>query len=280
MGLRVNTNVAALQMQQQLRNNARDIGKTMERLSSGQRINRASDDLVGVANSESIKASLRGLRQVEKNAQDGMTLTQVAEGALNQVSNMLIRLRELAIQCASDTVGEHEKYLINLEFSEIVKEIDRIANTTEFNGTQLLAGQGEKVDFQINLNNSNSLDRISYDPTLTSVTKEALGIEMANVETKESAQMVLGMVDKAINNVSEIRANLGAIQSRLSSSSENITNSIEHLTAANSRLRDSDVAVESSELAKKNTLLQAGTSVLAQANQQAGQALALLSKGS
>ncbi len=279
MGLRVNTNTAALHTQFHLRNNSSEMTKVLERLSSGQRISKASDDVVGMANSESMKASIRALKQAERNAQDGMTLTQVAEGSLNQVASMLVRLRELAIQTASDTVGPKEKELINREFTETLSEIDRVAESTEFNGTKLLAGVGDAVDFQINTGNSDIIDRISFDPLSAAATVDAMGLTDIEVTTKENSHEALARLDEAIKRVSELRSNLGAVQSRLSSATDGIMSKIENLTIANSRIRDTDVAIESAELAKKNTMLQAGTSVLAQANQQPGQALALLSKG-
>lgn len=279
MGLRVNTNTAALNAQFQLRDSMKGSSKSMERLSSGSRINRASDDAAGLAISENIRANIRGLKQVDRNAQDGISMTQIAEGALNQVANILVRLREISIQSASDTIGDRERKLVNKEYSQLLEEIDRIAGATEYNGVKLLAGTGDRIDFQINTRNSDVVDRISFDPTQADVGLVSLGLNQSDVTDKYNAQDSIAQLDSAISAVSNLRAAFGSVQSRLMATTENILTSIENLSAANSRIRDTDIAEESSEMAKKNLMLQAGTSVLAQANQQPGQALALLNKG-
>lgn len=279
MGLRINTNTAALHTQFQLRNNNKSIATTMERLSSGSKINRSADDTAGLANSENTRANIRGLKQSERNAQDGISFTQIAEGGLNQISNILLRLRDMSVQSASDTVSDANRELIALEYNHLLAEVDRLANSTEYNGTKLLSGIGKKIDFQINTKNSDQADRISFDPAQADVSTTSLGIEHSGVETKIIAQKSLDMIDGAISNISELRALFGSIQGRLSTASENIVTNIENLSASNSRIKDTDVAEESSELARKNLMLQAGTSILAQANQQPGQALSLLNKG-
>lgn len=279
MGLRVNTNTAALNSQFHLRNTNAGISKIMERIASGSRINTSSDDAAGLAVSEKMRADIRGLKQVDRNSQDGISLTQIAEGSLSQISNMLIRLRELGVQAGSDTINSTNRALVNLEYQEILKEIERIANATEFNGTKLLNGSGKTMDFQINTRNVDSVDRITFDPAQADVGIVSLGVDASHVLDKETAQNSLDLIDQAMSRVSELRAAFGSIQSRLNTSSENIKNNLESLSAANSRVKDTDLAEESSEMAKKNMMLQAGTSVLAQANQQPGQALALLHKG-
>ena len=154
MGLRVNTNTAALNTQYQLRNNSAGISRAMEKLSSGYRINKSSDDAAGVAISEAMRANIRGLKQSERNIQDAISFTQVADGSLSQISNILIRLRELSLQAASDTVSDKERHLIDREFTQILAEVDRMAKSTEYNGTKVLAGVGDRLDFQINTKNS------------------------------------------------------------------------------------------------------------------------------
>jgi flagellin len=279
MGLRVNTNTAALNSRFHLRNTGATIEKVMQRMASGSRINGPSDDAAGLAVSEKMRGDLRGLSQVDRNAQDGISLTQIAEGSLAQISNMLIRLRELGVQAASDTINDGNRKLVNLEYQEIKNEIERIANATEFNGTRLLNGSGASMDFQINTRNVPNVDRITFDPAQADVGIVSLGLSDSEVTDKYGAQESLDMIDQAMAHVSELRATFGSIQSRLQTTTENIKNNIESLSAAKSRVTDADLAEESSELAKKNLMLQAGTSVLAQANQQPGQALALLNRG-
>ena len=279
MGLRINTNTAALNTQFHLRNSNRDIGRSMERLASGSKVNRSSDDAAGLAVSEKIRADIRGLKQVDRNAQDGISLTQVAEGSLSQISGMLIRLRELGVQAASDTINDENRKLLGREYTQVLEEIDRIANSTEFNGTKLLNGSGKSMDFQIDTRNQPSVDRITFDPSAADMGTISLGINDSSVDDKQSAQVSLDMIDQAMSSVSDVRATLGSIQSRLNTTTENIHNNLESLSVANSRIKDTDIAEESSVLAKNNMMLQAGTSILAQANQQPGQALSLLTKG-
>ena len=278
MGLRVNTNTASLNSQFHLRNINSGVQKAMERLSSGSRINRSGDDAAGLASSETMRADIRGLQQVDRNTQDGISLTQIAEGSLSQIANMLIRLRELGVQAASDTISDDNRRLLGLEYNQVLAEIDRISNATEFNGTKLLNGSGSTLDFQVNTKNVAEVDRISFDPAKADMGTASLGINTSGVDFKEGAQESLEKIDQAMARVSEVRADFGSIQSRLNTSSENIKNGIESLSAARSRIQDTDIAEESSELAKKNLMLQAGTSVFAQANQQPGQALALLTR--
>lgn len=279
MGLRISTNTAALNAQYQLRNNNRSVGQSMERLSSGYRISKSADDAAGLAMSETMRANIRGLKQSDRNAQDAVSLTQVAEGGLSQISNILLRLRELGVQAASDTTSDANRRLMTTEYNQMLEEIDRVANSTEYNGTKLLSGNGGRLDFQINTKNSGMTDRISFDSSQTDMSTTSLGIEQSGVSDKAAAQQSLAMIDNAISSVTELRGAFGSLQSRLVTATENILSSIENLSAANSRIKDTDIAEESSELARKNMMLQAGTSILAQANQQPGQALSLLSKG-
>ncbi len=276
MGLRIATNVNALNAHKNLYSMSNQQGTTMARLASGYRINNASDDAAGLAISEGMKANIRGFRQANRNANDGISLVQIAEGGLNEVSNMLTRLRELAIQASSDTIGDRERGYTDVEYQQLKEEIERVSQTTEFNGVPLINGVGGIFDIQVGVKNDQFNDRISFDSTATNSTLEGLGLSELSVIDKLSAQSSLAFVDDALNNVSGMRANIGAFQSRLQSASSNLMISDENLSAANSRIRDTDVAAESTTLAKTNILMQAATAVLGQANTQQQLALKLL----
>lgn len=277
MGLRINTNVPALVAQRNLRDNRLQLDKTLERLSSGSRINHAGDDAAGLAISERMRGQLRGLGQAQRNAQDGISLVQVAEGAMAEVSNILVRMRELAVQASSDTVGTEERGFLEVEFSQLMEEVDRIANSTTFNGVPLLNGSGPTFEVQIGTGNNPLIDRVSlFDSYAADINVVALGINLANVADKPSAQNSLAAIDKALNSVTSIRAEFGAMQNRLQSIIANIMTSRENLAAANSRIRDADIAEESTHLTKNQILMQAGTSVLTQANATVRTALDLL----
>ena len=280
MGLRINTNVASLNAQRNLGATRISMNKSLEKLSSGQRINRAGDDAAGLAISESLKAQIKGLGQAERNAEDGISLVQIAEGALGEVSNILIRLRELGVQAASDTIGATERKFLNVEFEQLTSEVDRIANSTEFNRVPLLNGTGAVFDIQIGTRNDPISDRLTFDASSADVNVAALGLNLASVSDKISAQNSLTSIDQAIISVSGIRADFGALQNRLQSTVNNIQTSIENLSSANSRVRDTDVAAETAELTKQNILMQAGTSVLSQANSSTNSALALIQAAS
>lgn len=276
MGLRINTNVQALAAQRSLGTNKMAQEQSLERLSSGNRINRAGDDAAGLAISDQIRANTRSLAQAGRNAQDGISLIQVAEGATNEISNMLVRMRELSIQAASDTIGDLERGFINKEIQALKLETTRIANNTEFNGTKLLNGTSDALDIQVGLNNNATQDRIVFDAKAQNVTAEALGIEEVGTMTKENAQLNLEKLDHALTNLNSNRSSLGAIQNRLQSTINNINIYRENLEAARSRIKDTDMATETSEMTRTNILTQAGVSVLSQANQNPQLALKLL----
>ncbi len=276
MGLRINTNIASLNAQRNLSQTRGAMERTLEKLSSGQRINRAGDDAAGLAISENLKAQIRGLKQAGRNAEDGVSLVQVAEGGLGEVSNILIRLRELAVQAASDTIGGTERKFLNVEFDQLTSEIDRIANSTEFNRVPLLNGTGAIFDIQIGTRNDPINDRLTFDASSADVNIAALGLNLASVADKISAQNSLSSIDQSIVSVSGIRADFGALQNRLQSTINNIGVSIENLSAANSRVRDADIAAETADLTKNNILVSAGISVLAQANSSSKNALQLI----
>lgn len=281
MGLRIATNVSSLTSQRHLRQTRELLDRSLERLSSGYRINRAGDDAAGLAISEKLRAKTRGLVQAQRNASDGVSLIQVAEGGLNEIQNILVRLRELGVQAASDTLGAQERRYLDLEYQSLKDEVDRIANGTEFNGTFLLDGTGGSLDFQVNTGGENLLgvDRISFEAFKLDVNADRLGLEELDVKSKVAAQRSLAHVDNAIEWVSSTRAELGAIENRLTSTIRNISISVENLSAARSRIKDVDVADETSELTKNNILMQAGTAVLAQANNVPKLALSLLQNG-
>lgn len=280
MGLRINTNVSSLNAQRNLGTAKLAQHKVLEQLSSGQRINRGGDDAAGLAISENLKAQIRGLGQAERNAQDGVSLVQIAEGALAEVGTIMIRLRELAVQAASDTIGPAERKFLNVEFEQLTSEIDRIANSTEFNQVPLINGTGSVLDIQIGTRNDPMSDRLTFDASSADVNVAALGLNVASVADKVSAQNSLSYIDQAIQSVSGIRADFGALQNRLQSTINSLQVSNENLSAANSRIRDTDIASATSELTRTNILMQAGTSVLAQANQSTTNAISLINAAS
>ncbi len=276
MGLRIGTNVAALNAQKNLYMTQIGANRSMARLASGFRINQAADDAAGLAISENLKGQIRGLRQANRNANDGISLVQVAEGSLNEVSNMLIRLRELGVQASSDTIGETERKFLDVEYQQLKSEIQRVTESTVYNGYELLNGTGGNIDIQVGVNNDPFRDRISFNAGAANATVDSLGLTAEAVDTKESAQLSLDVIDQALTSVNAIRANFGALQNRLVSTSNNLLIADENLSAANSRIRDTDVAAETSEMTRNNILLQAGVSVLGQANQSQQLALKLL----
>ncbi len=276
MGLRIATNVSALNAQRNLFSVGNAQQSAMARLASGYRINKASDDAAGLAISENLKAQIRGFKQANRNANDGISLVQVAEGGMSEVSNMLIRLRELAMQSASDTLSDNERKFTNIEYQQLKEEIDRTANSTKYNGVGLLNGQSAKYDFHVGNGNNEFEDRISFDTSVGNATLEGLGIGEITVENKLGAQQSLAFLDEAINRVNGARANYGALQTRLQSTAEYLMVAEENYSAANSRIRDTDMAAESSNLAKSSIMQQAATSVLSQANSQQQLALKLL----
>lgn len=276
MGMRINTNVSSLSAQRALGQSNSTQQKSLEKLSSGTRIVRSADDAAGLAISEKLKGQIRSSKQAERNANDGISMIQIAEGGLNEVSNILVRLRELSVQSASDTVGDTERQFTDLEYQNLKQEIQRISEVTEFNGKKLLTGSGDKYDIQIGINNDDFQDRIQFDTNVLSSGLEALGVADLEVSSKEGAQAALANLDSAIENIAGQRAELGAKQNRLNSTINNLQISTENLSAANSRIRDTDYAAETAKKAKSDILVNAGTSVLAQSNSQGAAALKLI----
>lgn len=281
MGLRINTNIASMNAQKNLATSQLSLNRSLDRLSSGLRITRAADDAAGLAISESLRAQIRGLSQAQRNANDGISVIQTAEGALNEISNILIRLRELAVQSASEgSISNTERSFLSNEFSSLQSEITRIANATSFGGRVLLdgslSGTGSQLTFQVGINNIATVDRITLSVGRADASGLSIQATDAAVSTIASAQSALAKVDSALSTVSTVRGDLGAAQNRLQSTINNLANSIENLSAANSRIRDADIAAETAALTRAQVLQQAGIAVLAQANVSSQVALTLL----
>jgi flagellin len=275
MGLRIATNMASINGQRQLKANGAHLDRSMERLSSGYRINKSSDDVAGLAISEQMRGQIRGLAQAERNAQDGISFVQVADGALSETSNILIRIRELATQAASDTVGENERKFIDVEVQQLLVEMDRIAETTEYSGTKLINGSGSKLDFHVGTKGTEN-NIISFDASQANATTGSLGVSGLGAQTKGDARATLDNIDQALTKVGTMRASFGAIQSRMGITINNLAVYQENLQAANSRIRDADMAAESANLAKSSIMQQASVATLGQANQNTALALKLL----
>jgi flagellin len=247
----------------------------MARLSSGLRINSAADDAAGLGISEKLRAQTRGLAQAERNTMDGVSLLQTAEGSLNQVSGILSRMRELSLSASSDTISGEQRGYLAKEFTALSDEMTRMTTTTEFNGIKLLDGSASNLQIQVGLNNSDTEDRIQI--TIGATDAATLGLNV-DISDKATAQSALATIDTAIDTVSGSRSGLGALQNRMQIAIQNLSSSRENLTAADSRIRDVDVAEETAAMTRNSILMQAGTSVLAQANQAPQIALSLLGK--
>ncbi len=274
MGLRINTNVAALNAQRNLAKVTQRLRGNYQRLSTGLRIATAADDAAGLAISERLKAQIRSLHQAKRNANDGISLAQTAEGALDEVSSILIRMRELSIQAANGTVSTTDKNTLEEEFSTLKSEIDRIANATEFNGVKLLDGSTTQTAFHIGTGTNNSVNQITI--ALQDVNIAQLSINVASIGGGGNTSSAIADIDTTINTISSLRGKLGAAQNRLGSTINNLANQAENMSAANSRIRDVDVALETSDLTRNSILQQAALSILAQANAQPQSALTLL----
>ncbi len=276
MGLRVSTNIAAINAQRNLLGSQQNIGNSFAKLASGSRINKSADDAAGLAISENLKAQIRSARQANRNSNDGISMVQTAEGGLNEIGNIITRLRELGIQAASDTVGDTERGFVDKEVQQLKNEMQRIASVTTWGKTKLLDGSSPVFDFQVGIYNNDSEDRISFNSTENVATIDALGLAGLDYTSKQGAQAALESLDAAQTNVNGMRSNLGALQNRLQSTVQNLLVAEENMASSNSRIRDTDVAEASSELARNNILLQASTSTLAQANQSNSVALSLI----
>jgi len=280
MALTINSNIPSIDIQRTLSSTRNRLEQSLERLSSGMRINQAGDDTAGFAISEQLRASIRSMSQAVRNANDGISLIQTAEGGMNESSNILGRMRELAMQSANGTLGSSDRAAISNEFTQLGQELDRIAGTTEFNGTKLLDGSlatgGAAVTIQVGTGNVPAQDQIALQ--IGSATASSLGVDgsQVSVDTQAGAQNALASIDQAIQNLSSQRSNLGATQNRLTSSINNIMTGFENSNAAFSRIRDTDVALETSNYVNAQILSSVGTSLLVQANQSPLAALRLL----
>lgn len=302
MGIRVKTNVQALIAQRQLGNNRRLQAKSLERLSSGQRINRSSDDAAGLAVSERVRSKIASLGVAKRNASDGISYIQVAEGALAEITNNVVRMRELSSQAASDTIGVRERSFLDAEFQQLTKEVSRIAEATEFNGQKLLnADVVRPLNIFVGASNRGNVDGeapewdAETDPDIIQIDMEKMqnlrGVmeEVTNVgltlspEGGDATELgvdgthdLFNRLDNALDSIAEYRAVLGSVQSRINSTISNIEISTENLEAARSRIRDADYATETTALTQSNILSAAGSSVLLQANQRPEVVLQLL----
>jgi flagellin len=269
--MRINNNLMAINAHRQLKINVFEQQKTLEKLSSGFRINRAGDDAAGLAISEKMRGQIRGLNQASRNAQDGISLIQTTEGAMNETHAILQRMRELAVQSANDTYVTEDRNNLQAEVAQLIQEVNRIATTTEFNTKKVLNGTFTDQVFHIGANAGQSIT-----VSIGSISSTTLGIDAVNISTQTGADTAIGLVDTALNTVSTARANLGAIQNRLEHTIKNLDVAAENLQASESRIRDVDMAKEMVEFTKANILNQAATAMLAQANQTPQTVLQLL----
>jgi flagellin len=306
MGLRIRTNVQSLSAQRHMGLSGKAMAKQTEKLASGYRINSGADDAAGFAIAEVLKADVRSLNQARRNANDAVSMIQTAEGGLDEINNIMIRLRELSVQAASDTLGARERRYLNEEFMALKDEVDRIAISTEYTGTRLLAGNTElPEEMRLNQNamplevqvgkdyyaaadsieaqNPVNILRLSFDNfNATTEGEGSLGLgnsqnsEGTRIDTKQSAQNSIMQINKAMESIASYRGTLGAVQNRLESTDRNLAIQVESLSAAKGRIKDADFAAESAEYTQQSILQQAGASVLAQANQLPQIALKLL----
>ncbi len=274
MGLRVNTNIASLNAQRALARTTERLQSNFRRLSTGLRIATAADDAAGLAISERFRAQVRSTEQAIRNAQDGISLTQTGEGALNEVSSILIRLRELAVQANNATVSGQDRNTLNQEFRDLINEVDRIARSTTFNSVNLLDGSGSTLVFQVGIGTTIGIDTILL--TLSNTLSSTLGLVSIDVGATGSPTSAITAIDSAINTVARVRGSFGAVQNRLNATVQNLRIQSENLSAAESRVRDVDVAAETAELTRNSILQQAAIAVLSQANVQPQIALQLL----
>lgn len=306
MGLRIRTNIQSLNAQRHMSMSNAKVTSHMEKLASGYRINKAADDAAGLAISEGLHADIRSLAQAKRNANDAVSMLQVAEGSLEEITSIVVRLKELSVQAASDTVGNQERDFLNREFMQLKDEVDRIVLSTEFNGTRLLIGEGNvdpallvqqnqfPLEMQIgkdyitppdSLEARNPVDIIRVDfSKMNAATDGENSLEIGSagneagtrIDNKQEAQMSMTKLDNALNRISSYRSTIGAIQNRLVSTDRNLGVQIENLSAARSRIRDADFAQETADFTQGNILLQAGSSVLSQSVKIPQVALGLL----
>ena len=275
MALYINTNVASLDAQRNLTQTTMGLGKTMQRLSSGLRISRASDDVAGLAVAETLRSQSRSFAVAARNANDGISMIGVAEGSMQVVTDNLVRMRELAEQSGSGTLNDNQRSALQTEFKNLQDEIDRIVDTTKFNGINVVSATGSTIDFQVGVD-SGSNNVISLSSVNVHSSALGVGSSTAAVSTQAAAQAALTSLDSAISSLAQTRGTFGALENRLQTTISNIQNAMENLSASESRIRDVDVAQETANLTRNQILQQAGVAMLAQANQQPQLALSLL----
>ena len=280
MALTINTNVQSLNAQRNLAKSQSSLANSMQRLSSGLRINSAKDDAAGLAISDRMSSQIRGMNQAVRNANDGISFAQTAEGALGEMGNILQRMRELAVQSANGSNATADRTAIDSEFGQLRDELDRIGQTTEFNGMKLLTGDFATTGAKFQVGANAGTDS-QIEVKISKVTTSTLGatgnkLSSLSVTTATGASTAISSLDDALKTVNDTRGELGAKQNRLESTIANLNNVSENLSAARSRIRDADIATETSEMTKMNILQQAGVSILAQANQTPQLALSLL----
>ncbi len=269
------TNTTALSVNRNLEESNRELSKSLERLSSGKRINHAGDDAAGLTISDTLEARIRSLGQANRNTLDAISLAQVAEGGMNEVSNLLLRMRELAIQSASDTVGDRERELLQLEVSELNQELNRLAESTQYLGSPLLNGKGSDFVFQVGPDN-NENNRISYSASQIDLRPGSLGVDGVDLSNRDDAAGAIESLDGALQKLGRPRAQLGAIQERMHSITRQLGSQQEGLTIAKSRILDADLAAEASSAVRAQVQLKAATAVMVQANSLPSLALRLL----
>lgn len=275
MGLRINTNVASIGAQRVLAKNQMRLEHAQQAMSSGSRIVKAADDAAGLAISENIRGQLGGIKMARSNAFNAQSLIQVSEGGLNEISNILIRLRELGVQAASDTVSDVERSFLNNEAQQLTAESDRIAKSTRFGNKALLDGTGEELEYHVGPFADEKENVIKYKVS-ADATASTLGIDGVDISDKGGARSTLEAVDAALVKMGQMRADFGAVQSRLQSTTSNLDVQYENLSAAKSRISDADIAYESAESASAQVLQSAAVGVLAQANQNGNAAMRLI----
>ena len=273
MSISVGTNPASLNAQRNLGNTQRALSSNLAKLSSGMRINEAADDAAGLGISERLKAQIRGMSQASRNANDGVSMIQVAEGAMNEQAGILTRMRELAVQASNGSLGTQERGYIDTERQSLSDELDRISTVTEYNGVAMLGANAGTVSMQVGIHGTAN-DRI--DVAFTATDSTTLGVNGLDFTSAANAQSSLATIDSAIDSLSSSRASIGSSQNRLTVTMNNLSVAHENLSAANSRIRDVDVAEETASMTRNQILSQAGVAVLAQANQLPQSALSLL----
>lgn len=290
MGMRIRTNVSSLTAQRHMAQNNNDMKSSLEKLSSGHRINKSADDAAGLAITENLRGKIRGMNVAKRNANDAVSMVQVAEGSMNEMSNMLIRMRELTIQSSTDTLGSREREYLNREYTQLVDEMDRIGKSTEFNGTRMFDPEQELSEFviQVGVNESTpeeNSDTISINLEGLKFDSESLGLgkedeigpnDGGDGPDRQTISEKLTTIDDALSKVASERATLGAIQNRLQSAIGNLEVSVENQSVAKSRIKDVDFASETANLTQARIMTASNLSVLAQANQAPEQALRLL----